>query len=76
MGRGALGRAGKGGRVGHLDGVGLQVLDWVLRLHEERSAEVVDEEVYSDTAELLLNSDASVNATDNYDWTPLHAAAH
>jgi hypothetical protein len=48
----------------------------MLRLHEESSAEVVDEEVYFDTAELLLNSDASVNATDNYDWTPLHAAAH
>ena len=32
--------------VGRLDGVGLRVLDRMLRLHEERNAEVVDEEVY------------------------------
>jgi hypothetical protein len=32
--------------LGRLDGVGLQVLEWMLCLHEERSAEAVDEEVY------------------------------
>jgi hypothetical protein len=32
--------------LGRLDGVGLRVLDRMQRLHEERSAEVVDEEVY------------------------------
>ena len=32
--------------LGRLDGVGIRVLDRMLRLHEERSAEVVDEEVY------------------------------
>jgi hypothetical protein len=32
--------------LGRLDSVGIWVLDRMLRLHEERSAEVVDEEVY------------------------------
>jgi len=76
VGWGAQGHVAKGGHVGCLDSVRLQVLDWMLCLYKKRSVEVVDKEVYFNITELLLNSNTSMNATNNYDWTLLYIVAH
>jgi hypothetical protein len=60
--------------LGRLDGVGLRVLDRMLRLHEERSADVVDEEVY--LAALSSSLPRSTTCHDVTTFFSLSADAH
>ena len=60
--------------LGRLDGVALRVLDRMRRLHEERSAEVVDEEVYP--AALLSSLPRSTTCHDATTFFSPSADAH
>ena len=60
--------------MGRLDDVGLRVLDWMLRLHEERDAEVVDEEVYPSV--LWYSLPRSATCHDATTFFSVSASAH